>query len=412
MRVWLIKDGENLPIDEKSRLQRMGLLANFLTQMGVEVIWWQSTFNHFRKIFRFREEKDIQVNSFLKLKLIHSVGYKKNVSIRRLFHHYDVAKQFYKKAKKEDKPDVILVAMPTIAFTYYATKFAKKYGIPIIVDIRDLNPDVYVSPFHGLLKLIVRIGIKPLQCCLRNSLKKADGIVGTTQPYLDWALCYAGRKQKENDRIFFVSYLDKGLPTKLTANSKWTSFQTGKFLTCCFYGQFGRLVDFDTIIQAAELCKKNNLLVRFILCGSGELLEYYKKVIADKKLDNVFLPGWVNQEDIRDISLISDLGLMAYHDDKNFNMQITNKFSEYLSFGLGVLLQPTGVMQEMIEKNACGVHFNDSTDLFKQLESLYNSPNKLNSMKRNARILFEREFVADKVYMEYAKYIIANAKTK
>lgn len=62
------------------------------------------------------------------------------------------------------------------------------------------------------------------------------------------------------------------------------------------------------------------------------------------------MPGWVNQDDIQDVGYISDLGLMSYYDDKNFNMQMTNKFSEYLSLGLGILLQPTGVMLDVIKR--------------------------------------------------------------
>lgn len=116
------------------------------------------------------------------------------------------------------------------------------------------------------------------------------------------------------------------------------------------FGQFGRLVDFDTIIATAALCKKNDTPVNFILCGSGEYLEKYKTIVNEKQLDNVFLPGWVNQDDIQDVGYISDLGLMSYYDDKNFNMQMTNKFSEYLSLGLGILLQPTGVMLDVIKR--------------------------------------------------------------
>lgn len=40
-------------------------------------------------------------------------------------------------------------------------------------------------------------------------------MIGTTQPYLDWALAYAGRTQCDNDRVYFVSYQDKGLRTSL-----------------------------------------------------------------------------------------------------------------------------------------------------------------------------------------------------
>ena len=411
MKIWLVNDGENLPIDgENPRLQRMGLLANCLTNLGVDVLWWQSTFDHYKKRFRYQECQDTAINDKLRLILIHSVGYNKNVCVRRLYHHYDEARQFYKKALNFEKPDVMVVCMLTIAFTHYATKYAKKNNIPIIVDVRDLNPDVYVSPFHGITKALVKIGIKPLQWCLSNSLKRASGLIGTTQPYLDWALAYAGRTQCDNDRVYFVSYQDKGLRTSLENRERWSKFKTSTRLTCCFFGQFGRLVDFDTIIATAALCKKNDTPVNFILCGSGEYLEKYKTIVNEKQLDNVFLPGWVNQDDIQDVGYISDLGLMSYYDDKNFNMQMTNKFSEYLSLGLGILLQPTGVMLDVIKKNSCGVHFKNAEELHIILNSFITNPENLKKMKSNARELFEKEFSAQKVYTEYGKFLMSNAK--
>ena len=121
----------------------------------------------------------------------------------------------------------------------------------------------------------------------------------------------------------------------------------------------------------------------------------------------MFLPGWVNQDDIQDVGYISDLGLMSYYDDKNFNMQMTNKFSEYLSLGLGILLQPTGVMLDVIKKNSCGVHFKNAEEL---LNSFITNPENLKKMKSNARELFEKEFSAQKVYTEYGKFLMSNAK--
>ena len=124
----------------------------------------------------------------------------------------------------------------------------------------------------------------------------------------------------------------------------------------------------------------------------------------------MFLPGWVNQDDIQDVGYISDLGLMSYYDDKNFNIQMTNKFSEYLSLGLGILLQPTGVMLDVINKNSCGVHFKNAEELDIILNSFITNPENLKKMKSNARELFEKEFSAQKVYTEYGKFLMSNAK--
>lgn len=410
IKVWLVNEGENLPGDDNNpRLQRMGLLAYEVEKLGAKVTWWQSTYNHYQKKFRCLEDKDVQLTENLELKMLHSCGYAKNVSVKRLFHEFGTARKFYKIALEEDKPDVIVVAMPTIALTHYAVKYAKKNNIPILIDLRDLNPDVFVSPFHGIIRTCVSIGIQPLRRMLGNATKAAFGLIGTTEPYLNWGLNYAKRVKNANDRVFFVSYPDGGKATALSENSRWKEFDGYNGVTCCFFGQFGRLVDFDTVIEAAAICKKKNIEARFLLCGKGELLEQYQQKVKDMGLDNVYLPGWVNKTDIADIGFISDAGLMAYKHDDNFNMQMPNKFSEYLSLGLAILLQPTGVMEDVIKNNECGLRYETPEQLYEVVKNLSEDKDQLKRMKDNSRKLFEEEFSVSKVYKEYGEYIIQTA---
>lgn len=411
-KIWLINEGENLPGDDNNpRLQRMGLLAYELTKMNdVEIVWWHTTFNHNQKTFRCHEDKTVRLTDNMILKMINSCGYKKNVCVRRMVHEYITAKKFYKQAEKEERPDVIVVAMPTIASTHYAVKFGNKHNIPVLVDCRDLQPDVYLSPFNGLMKQCVKLGIKPLQRVLGKALKNANGLIGTTDPYLNWGLDYAGRERGENDRVYYVSYPDKGVVKGLSENSRWAKYKDYEGIICCFFGQFGHLPDFDTLIEAAGICQDKGLEVKFLICGKGELLEHYQNLVKEKGLHNVELPGWVNQTDILDVGFISDVGLMAYYPNEAFNMQMPNKFSEYLSLGLAILLQPTGIMQKVISDNDCGVRYETPMDLYNALKNLSEDREKLARFKKNSRALFERDFSVGKVYKDYSEYIIKNGK--
>ncbi len=413
LKVWLVNEGENLPGDDNNpRLQRMGLLAFELEKLGPEVTWWQSTFNHYQKKFRYHEDKDIRITDNLEMKLIHSCGYQKNVSVRRMIHEWKTAKSFYTRAKNEELPDVIVSAMPTVAQAHFTVKFGREHNIPVIVDLRDLNPDVFVSPFHGLMRTAVSVGIIPLRIMLGHALKHADGLVGTTEPYLQWGLNYAGRSRGKNDRVFFVSYPDQGAATALSENSRWKEYENYPGIICCFFGQFGQLVDFDTLMEAAALCQERGTDVLFLLCGKGELLEHYQQLVKEKELKNVILPGWVNQTDIADIGYLSDIGLMAYKKNENFDMQMPNKFSESLSLGLAVMLQPTGVMLDVITKNECGLHYENAEELYQALKRLSDNRELLDRMKKNSRDLFERAFDVSNVYKEFGEYILEMAEER
>lgn len=411
-KIWLINEGENLPGDDNNpRLQRMGLLAYEISKLeGTEIVWWQSTFNHYQKKFRCHEDKTAQLKDNLKLIMLHSYGYSKNVCLRRLVHEWKTAHAFYVQAEHHELPDVMVSAMPTVAQAHYVVKFARKHHIPVIVDLRDLNPDVFVSPFSGLTRKLVALGIKPLQWMLGNALKHATGLVGTTEPYLNWGLKYARRARSDNDRVFFVSYSDGGMLSNLSRDSKWAKYQGYEGFVCCYFGQFGKLMDFDTVIDAAELCQKNGVKALFLLCGAGETLEHCRSRVKERGLTNVELPGWVNKSDIAEIGYVSDAGLMAYQNDDNFNMQMPNKFSEYLALGLAILLQPTGVMEKVIADNQCGIRYDNAKDLYEAVKALAEDKEKLDLYKKNSRLLFERAFSVEKIYREYGEYIIKIGK--
>ena len=101
IKVWLVNEGENLPEDDNNpRLQRMGLLAYEVEKLGAEVIWWQSTYNHYQKKFRCYEDKNVMLTDRMELKMLHSCGYTKNVSVKRMRHELGTARNFYKMAQR------------------------------------------------------------------------------------------------------------------------------------------------------------------------------------------------------------------------------------------------------------------------------------------------------------------------
>lgn len=406
MNIWLIKDSEKLPIDAgNQRLARMGLLAEKFSGEGHNVIWWTSAFSHFEKAFRDNRNHKKKVKGNYNIFLLKTFGYKKNVSIKRLAHNWKIASEFYALGKIEaNKPDAVVVGLPTISFVVKAIKFGKKHNVPVIVDVRDLNPDVFADAFTGYKKKVVKIGIIPLQLMLKKAMKNATAIIGTTQPYLDYGLKYANRKQKNNDGVFYVAYPENKDKLNETSIQKWKEYELDEKTVICFFGQFGSMVDADTVIGAAKICDEEDYNIVFMLCGTGEKLDEY--ISKTKGLKNIFFPGWINKDDIRALGEISVAGLMAYKSSKNYELQMPSKFSEYLSFGLIPLVQPDGIMKSVIDKNKCGFSYKTSQDLADVAKYINENIHEINEMKKRARALYEKSFCAEKVYQDYVKHIV------
>ena len=85
LTVWLLREGEPLPVDEHPRLMRTGLLAEWLRKQGHEVIWWCSAFEHQSKTYRVRQTETVEIAPGEKLVMLYTgIRYRKNVSPLRL----------------------------------------------------------------------------------------------------------------------------------------------------------------------------------------------------------------------------------------------------------------------------------------------------------------------------------------
>ena len=68
-----------------------------------------------------------------------------------------VAFNFKKDLRKYDlKPDIILTSIPSIELSKVAVKYANKFNIPIVLDIRDLWPDVFFEILPKSTQLLVK----------------------------------------------------------------------------------------------------------------------------------------------------------------------------------------------------------------------------------------------------------------
>src|SRR5579875_3157376 len=144
MRIWIVMVGEALPIDGNIRPRRVAGLCNYCARRGHDVTWWTSTFNHAQKKQRAQADARATSASGVKLEMLYAPAYEKNVSVKRFWNHHLLGKAFEKRIRSEAPPDVILSAWPTIELSTASVNYGRRTGVPVIIDIRDLWPDIFV----------------------------------------------------------------------------------------------------------------------------------------------------------------------------------------------------------------------------------------------------------------------------
>lgn len=408
MRVWIVSEGEPLPLDdEKVRLRRMGQLSEILAELGHEAHWFCSTFHHYKKMERFPDDKDIVYKENLIFHLLKGKSYKKNVSFARIIHHKKIAKKFLEKSNLYEKPDIIIATMAPLEFSEAAVQFGKKNNIPVIVDIRDLWPEIYneVVPKWG--RKIIAPYIELSKKKLKETLIDTRGIVAVTSGFLDYGLSIADMEKREFDRVFHTSYRsNEFISGKLEDDWASLGLSDSDFIVT-FMGNFGKQFVVDPLIEAAEILKDYKD-VKFVLCGLGEKFDYFKK--KTEKLGNIVMPGWIEGKQIQTLLQNTKIGIAPYKDSVNFRLNAPNKFGEYLSYSLPVFLSVTGVMEDLVEEYSCGIVYLSALDLAEQIKTLYLDRDKQKKMSDGAYSLYRDKFDSETVYKSFAEYLLEVAR--
>lgn len=413
MNIWIVTIGEQLPkIDGKNiRTWRSVMLSNELLKKGHSVVRWTSTFDHSRKIHRFEETTEINSEKNYKLVFLKSSGYEKNISFKRIKDHILLGKLFKEAILKYPKPDVILCSLPILELCEEATLYGKKNNIPVVLDARDMWPDIFEEALPKILRPLAKVLLYPMYRKVRNSCKNATALSGISEPYILWLLNYANRKRKGYDRYFPMAYSER-VPEKnaiANADTYWDLLGVSKNeFNICLFASFENGFDIDTVIESAKILLNNNSCIKFVLCGDGSRLNEYR--LKSKNYKNILFPGWVDGDKIWTLMRRSSVGLLPYWNKPNFLLNIPNKPIEYLSAGLPLVSSLRGVIGDYITANNCGVFYSSPNELAEKLNFLQKNNDIRENMSINAFNLFKKEFVSEKVYSDMADYLLEIAE--
>jgi glycosyltransferase involved in cell wall biosynthesis len=404
MRIWCIQIGEPLPIDhQKGRLWRIGLLSKTLIGRGHQVTWWTSTFFHSHKVHRYDKDTFLDYEDHYRIILLYGRSYTKNISIRRILNHRTIAGKFLSYARNEAKPDIILCGLPTLEFCAAATKYGNENNIPVVIDIRDMWPDIMLDIFPVWAKPIGRLLLNPLFQSVKKSCRLATAISGMSHAFVQKGLSHAERDKTKLDQDFPFGYPEEPIDDfsfhqALEFWKKYGVNQHDNRFIVCFFGILGKRIELQTLIQAAREVQTSGRSFLFVICGKGSMSERCKKWALGGT--NIIFPGWIGYSEIKTLMKVASVGVLPYPSTQDFSASIPNKVIEYFSGGLPVLSSVQGVLQELLSVYKCGVTYENKNirQLSEILNYLYDNPERLSELSQNATKLFEQKYTAQSVY--------------
>ena len=155
MKIWILQTGEFLQIDkEKGRPMRAINLSEYFLKRGHSVNLLSSDFSHQLKLHRNKKftVKDLKTN--FQITLIPSLGYKKNISFKRLLDHFILGLNTFKyllKITPNNYPDFVFIGYPPIETSFFLAFWLKHKKIPFCVDVKDQWPHIFLQKTKGLI---------------------------------------------------------------------------------------------------------------------------------------------------------------------------------------------------------------------------------------------------------------------
>ena len=402
MKIWLITIGEPLPLNSNARLHRAGILSKYLNECGHDVTWWSSTFDHVRKKELFANDVVKKTSNGINLRLLNGGGYKKNISFSRIRDHRNIAKKFSDQSNMLERPDLIISSYPTIELCNEAVAYGLKNEVPVIIDIRDLWPDIFYLSLPQILQPFGRYFIELLYGnMVKNIIRNAQSIVGISQGYLDWSYKKFSRPSKELDKVFYLGYEKYQTPSSSFSNLTFIDDDFRRRKKLVFAGTFGKTYDLSIPIEAARKLNNDYDSPIFIFCGTGEKEDIWKEKASN--LSNVIFTGWLEKHELSFLLNEADAGLACYVESAP--QGIPNKVIEYLSFNLPILSNLEGESEKLINEYELGLNYRSGNiqEFLEKLEKILQKDNT-SRMSKNCESIFNKKFNARLVYGDYLEF--------
>lgn len=267
----------------------------------------------------------------------------------------------------------------------FARWFRRK---PFVFEVRDLWPELPKA--MGVIKSpLILFGMSLLE---RATYRSAHSLIGLSPGIVDGI----HRCGISKDRIAMIS---NGCDLDLFSNSSDSWRPDGVLeddFLAIYTGTHGIANGLSAVLDMAfELKRRGRHNIKILLVGQGKLKSTLEARAKEDGLDNVIFHPPVSKLSLTGLMNGADIGLQILANVPAFYYGTSpNKFFDYISAGLPVLVNYPGWQADMISQHACGLAVlpDDPIAFADALEKVANEREQLTCMGRNARILAESEF--------------------
>jgi len=286
-----------------------------------------------------QDEKKVEDKEGIKFIWVKTYPYERN-NIKRMINIFSYAWKLNFLIPKLgfDKPDIIIGSTVHPFASLVASKFAKKYKVPFIFEIRDLWPQTFIDMN---LWTIDSIKSKIFKYIEKITVKRSDRVIALsplTIEYLTKEYSY-----DENNVLLLPNGINDDfiIPINQEYDNK---------INITYLGGIDKVHGLEFLIDLAYELKAED--IKFNIYGDGKERKNLERISKDKGLLNIEFKGSVPK--IKVPETLSKANLL-FVSASNVLYGSENKLYEYMATGKPIIVATTGEHNNPIKNIDCGI---------------------------------------------------------
>lgn len=253
----------------------------------------------------------------------------------------------YRYARRLPRPDVVMATIQPLFGGYAALRLARRWRLPLLLEIRDLWPDALVAK-----QAIAPWQAAPLQAMARSLYQGAVRVVSLT-PGIKTELLAKGVPPGRldlfpngcNARIFAQA---AGERAAVRGAYGWDNA-----FVAVYTGAHTEVTAIEVIVRAASHLR-DRPDIRLDLFGTGQTKPAAMALALELGLDNIHFHDPVPKSRVPAILVGADAGLMTLFQSPLIHIYFENKLIDYLGAGKPILAAMGGLQAALIEREGAG----------------------------------------------------------
>ena len=276
---------------------------------------------------------------------------------------------------------MIIVSGTNFTSQRFALNFAYLNKIPIIIDVLDIWPEVFLNAFPNFLRTFVNFLFKPFYMIRKHDFKRASGVVFCTNSFKSFLSDITPTNLKKNSTITYlcsaaisdnshISNINSNFLPKKGINDIWFTYA----------GSLGDQYDLKSLKEASKKLQERKE-IKIIIAGDGPK----KSLFDNSSMENIHFLGQLDSLKLNDLYEKTDILICSY--SKNSKVSMPTKAFDAINHNLPVITSIDGDLGDLIKSNNIGDFYDagSSESLSASIKRMADNPNLIKEMSQRVK---------------------------